>query len=131
MNKRKANDLCRFFIKFLLQPLIHQGLNVNAALSGLLLYLVPQFEMDAHGGNDVKVSVGRVGIKLSEVVTLPELANLLIRIGFRNAAYSIFCHSRYRSRFCNGFLLIRSDQYPGRLCRLATATIRISDSKIW
>jgi hypothetical protein len=26
-------------------------------------------------------------------------------------------------------LLVRAAQYPGRLCRLATATIRISDSK--
>jgi hypothetical protein len=76
--KRKARYLRGFFVKFLLQPLIHQGLDVDSAFGGLLFDLIQQFEMDGYGGNDVKVSVGRVGIKLSEVVAVPKLAHLLI-----------------------------------------------------
>ncbi|SRR6266496_1256404 len=52
------------------------------------------------GGNGAQyfeLGVRRVGIKLGEVVVIPEVANLFVRIGFGNTAQSIFFHRPLRS----------------------------------
>lgn len=45
------------------------------------------------GANNLEVGVWRVGVEVGEVVGIPELGNLFVRAGFRNAAQSIFFHS--------------------------------------
>ena len=67
-----------FFIKFLSQPLIHESLDPHAALSRLFFYLSQQFELDGDCANHFEFGVRCVGIKLREVVAIPELANLLV-----------------------------------------------------
>src|SRR5882672_4486279 len=51
-HEEAKSSLRGFFIKFLLQPLIHQCFNLNAAFGGLLFYLIKQFEADRHSGSD-------------------------------------------------------------------------------
>src|SRR6266704_4750030 len=62
-----SRSLRGFFIKLLLQPLIHQRLDFNAALGRLFFYLVQQFELNGNGANHFEFGVRCVGIELVEV----------------------------------------------------------------
>lgn len=79
----------RFFFESLLQPLIYQRLNLHAALCGLFFDLVHQFKLNRNRADDFKLGVWCVCVKLGEVVGVPELANLLVRVGFGNIAQSM------------------------------------------
>ena len=56
-----------------MQPLIHQGLDFHTALGRLFFYLIQQLELDGNGAHHFELGVRRVGIKLGEVVGIPEL----------------------------------------------------------